>query len=423
VNRIIQRVKHAGATFLGFKLFFCEESAVIVGHKCTFEGRMPDNSRLQKVVNWPICRDLTEVRGFLGTLGTIQIFIKDFAVHAKPLVQLTRKNVDFEFGETQLQAMETLKMLAKDSEAIQAIDYNSPNEVVLAVDSSWMAVRFVLSQIGDDGKRYPSRYRSITWNEREQNYSQAKIKLYGLFRALKAIKVFIIGIKNLVVEVDAKYIKGMINNPDIQPNTTINCWIAGILLFDFKLRHVSSKDHAPADSLSRRLRAEEDPEETNDVDDWIDQVYSFGIETMNRTTVTSGTRLGDDKSRTDGPAKSAPMFHLETPISQTPVQILTTEMAEIPRSEKAREKDNKMGKIKEFLRKPEDKLGLESQDLKKFIRMAQEYFLLNNQLWKKEKHGKHKLVIFGEKRYQLIRQAHNKLGHKGIFTVWMFLLE
>jgi hypothetical protein len=27
--------------------------------------------------------------------------------------------------------------------------------------------------------------------------------------------IYIIGVKNLVVEVDAKYLKGMLNNPDI----------------------------------------------------------------------------------------------------------------------------------------------------------------------------------------------------------------
>ena len=213
-------------------------------------GRLPDESRVQKILDWPICRNLTEVRGFLGTLGTIRIFIKDFAAHAKPLVQLTRKDVEFEFTEEHILAMEKLKMFVQNSEAIKAIDYDCDREVILAVDSSWMAVGFILSQLGEDGKRYPSRYGSITWNETEQRYSQVKLELYGLFQALKAVKTYIVGIKNLVVEVDAKYIKGMINNPDIQPNATINRWIAGILLFDFKLRHVAAKDHTSADGLS-----------------------------------------------------------------------------------------------------------------------------------------------------------------------------
>jgi hypothetical protein len=56
--------------------------------------------------------------------------------------------------------------------------------------------------------------------------------------------------KNLIVEVDTKYLKGMLNNPDIQPNATINRWITGILLFNFKLVHVPAIHHTAANSLS-----------------------------------------------------------------------------------------------------------------------------------------------------------------------------
>ncbi|RDB26456.1 hypothetical protein Hypma_006025 [Hypsizygus marmoreus] len=146
--------------------------------------------------------------------------------------------------------MNRLKDLVIHSPAIRAINYASDQEVILTIDSSWMAVRFILQQLGPDNKRYPSRFGSITWNEREQRYSQAKIELYGLFRALRAVRLYIVGVRNFVVEVDTKCIKGMINNPDIQPNATINRWIAGILLFTFTLRHIPGKDHGPADGLS-----------------------------------------------------------------------------------------------------------------------------------------------------------------------------
>ena len=48
VNRVIQRIKHAGGTFSGLKSSLCTETAVVVGHKCTMEGRLPDESRVQK---------------------------------------------------------------------------------------------------------------------------------------------------------------------------------------------------------------------------------------------------------------------------------------------------------------------------------------------------------------------------------------
>jgi hypothetical protein len=93
--------------------------------------------------------------------------------------------------------METLKALVQGYSAIKGIDYECDREVILAVDSSYIGVGFILLQEGVDGKRYPSRYGSITWNVTEQKYSQAKLELYGLFRALKAVKMYTVGLKKL----------------------------------------------------------------------------------------------------------------------------------------------------------------------------------------------------------------------------------
>ena len=62
----------------------------------------------------------------------------------------------------------------------------------------------------------------------------------------------LVGLPTFRVEVDAKYIRGMLNNPDIQPNNAMNRWIAGIFLFDFELVHVPGRQHAGPDGLSRR---------------------------------------------------------------------------------------------------------------------------------------------------------------------------
>jgi hypothetical protein len=104
------------------------------------------------------------------------------------------------------------------------------------------------------------------------------LELYGLFRALKQICVHIIGIKKLVIEVDAKYIKGMLNKPDIQPNAAINQWIAAILLFDFNLVHVPGDKHSSPDGLSCRPYTDNgNVEDSEDVEDWIDAAGGFTI--------------------------------------------------------------------------------------------------------------------------------------------------
>ena len=281
VLRIAHKLKRANATISAPKVQIGVEKALIVGHLCTYQGREPDTKRIQKILDWPLCKNVTEVRGFLGVLSQIRMFIKDYAKYAKPLTNLTKKTVDFNFRMDEIAAMQALKHLADTCPAIRPLNYQSKNEVILAVDSSYMAVGYIISQLGDNGKRYPNRFGSIIFNDRESRYSQAKLELYGLYRAVKDTKMFIIGVLKLIIEVDAKYIKGMLNNPDIIPNAAANRWIAYIHLFDFMLRHVPAKDHTAPDGLLRRLKAPEDPEqEADDDESWLDSGV-FALEILN----------------------------------------------------------------------------------------------------------------------------------------------
>jgi hypothetical protein len=159
-----------------------------------------------------------------------------------------------------------LKDSILESPALRCLDYKCDHKVILAVDMSVVAVGFILLQLGEDGKHYPNCFGSIALSKVESHYSQAKLELYGLFCALRAVRV---------------YIKGMINNPDLQPNTTINRWIVGILLFQFNLVHVPAAKHAGIDGLSRRPPAENHPEEDDDHEDWVDRTYSFGVTLLN----------------------------------------------------------------------------------------------------------------------------------------------
>ena len=294
VNRILHRMKIVGGTFSGQKSVWCAPSAVVLGHLCTIQGREPDKERLQRILDWPPCTSVSEVRSFLGTMGWVRNFIARYALISRPLVELTRKGNVFVFGEREEAAMQELKETLAKSPALKAIDYESGREVVLAVDSSVMGVGFILLQVGEDGKRYPNRFGSIAWNNREKNYSQAKLELYGLMRALRAVRLYIFGVPKLTVEVDAKYIKGMLNNPDVQPNAIVNRWIATILLFQFQLVHVPAAKHTGADGLSRRPRAPEDEDEEEDVEDWIDRVNGFSLWELEKEGVAVCERVGEE---------------------------------------------------------------------------------------------------------------------------------
>ena len=49
-----------------------------------------------------------------------------------------------------------------------------------------------------------------------------KIGIVWFISSPNAPKLWLIGAKELVVEVDAQYIKGMLNKPDLHPNAAMN---------------------------------------------------------------------------------------------------------------------------------------------------------------------------------------------------------
>lgn len=133
LNVILQKY---GGTFSGKKLQITVEEAVIVGHKCSYRGREPDDEKVQKIRDWPDCETVTDVRGFLGTCGIVRNYIKGFAKIAKPLVDLTRKGADFRFEDEERAAFQALKDAVLTCPALRPIDYASEGRIILAVDSS-----------------------------------------------------------------------------------------------------------------------------------------------------------------------------------------------------------------------------------------------------------------------------------------------
>jgi hypothetical protein len=55
LNRVVQQTKYCGRTYSGPKTVLCVEEITVVGHRCTPSGRLPDPSRIDKIVKWGPC--------------------------------------------------------------------------------------------------------------------------------------------------------------------------------------------------------------------------------------------------------------------------------------------------------------------------------------------------------------------------------
>jgi hypothetical protein len=142
------------------------------------------------------------------SVGVVWIFINNFSLRAHPLIKLTRKDEPFIFSPEQIKAQEDLKTALLESPALCTIDYTSSAPVILAVDTSYIVIGFQLCQydVTTASRRYYNRFCSIMLNDGESKNSQPKLEIYYLYRALCALRLYLIGVQNLVVEVDARYI-------------------------------------------------------------------------------------------------------------------------------------------------------------------------------------------------------------------------
>ncbi|KXN93004.1 hypothetical protein AN958_09690 [Leucoagaricus sp. SymC.cos] len=61
----------------------------------------------------------------------------------------------------------------------------------------------------------------------------------------------------------------------------INQWITAILMFDFKLVHVSGSRHKRPDGLSRRKKSGDDSKNKDQrektAEEWVDKVLEYGV--------------------------------------------------------------------------------------------------------------------------------------------------
>ena len=300
--------------------------------------------------------------------------------------------------------MDLLKKQVTMAPALTPLDYSSRRLIIVAVDSSNIAVGWIVYQLDTESRRRPSRYGSIAWNDRESRYSQAKIELYGVYRALRALRIYLIGLPTFNLEVDAKYIQGMINNPDIQPNNAMNRWIAAILLFTFKLEHVPGKDHGGPDGLSRRKAAVGDIEERED--GWVDEVLGLGI-WVNSWMGGSGSGLAEE----DAPGSTHTSAFLVFSLSAQEDQ-----QGEMPQTKDDVRMDKQLPLIFSFLSTTQRPLGLDEKATRQFIQRSLRFFVKDGKLWRKDTSGMHRLVIMDlGKRLSLISQAHDQLGQTGIF--------
>ncbi|XP_062094187.1 uncharacterized mitochondrial protein AtMg00860-like [Humulus lupulus] len=77
------------------KCEFWLPQVTFLGHIVSKDGVMVDPIKIEAVKNWPRPKNAFEVRCFMGLVGYYRQFVEGFSKIARPLIELTKKNMKF----------------------------------------------------------------------------------------------------------------------------------------------------------------------------------------------------------------------------------------------------------------------------------------------------------------------------------------
>ena len=116
---------------------------------------------------------------------------------ARPLHDLTMKDVPWHWKQEQQQAFDAIKMVFCTEPILKVYDPDLSTH--LECDASGFATGGILSQKHEDGLWHPIAYRSESMSKEEHNYEIYDREMLGLIRALEDWRHFLEGIEFEVI--------------------------------------------------------------------------------------------------------------------------------------------------------------------------------------------------------------------------------
>jgi hypothetical protein len=123
------------------KCSFGVEEIEYLGHVVTGQGVSMDKDKVQAVHDWPVPKNIKQLRGFLGLTGYYRRFIKSYAKIAAPLTDLLKKE-SYVWNEQAEVAFQQLKAAMTSGPVLALPNFQKP--FILETNASGVGVSAVL---------------------------------------------------------------------------------------------------------------------------------------------------------------------------------------------------------------------------------------------------------------------------------------
>src|SRR5256885_7224469 len=106
LEQVFLRLRQARLKLSPEKCFFFKDELPFLGHVVSCKGIHTDSEKLRVIKEFPISKDLTQLRGFIALASYYRRFVKKFSSIVEPLNCLLKKNVPYAWGDNQHKSFE-----------------------------------------------------------------------------------------------------------------------------------------------------------------------------------------------------------------------------------------------------------------------------------------------------------------------------
>lgn len=227
------------------KCQFFRAEVTYLGHRCTNQGVLPDSKKLSAVANYPVPHDKDSTRRFVAFANYYRKFIQNFALIAKPLNTLTKKNTNFKWDNNCQKAFEKLKNCLINPPILAYPDFTK--QFVITVDASALGCGAVLSQI-INGMDKPISFASKSFNHAESKRAPIEQELTGIHWSIKHFRPYIFETE-FKIRSDHKPLVHLYSLKD--PASRLTRMRLDLEEFNFTIEYIKGKKNVCADALSR----------------------------------------------------------------------------------------------------------------------------------------------------------------------------
>ena len=206
--------------------------------------------KVQAVVEWFTFTNLTQMQFFVNFCNFYWHFIKNFSKIVHSLIQLTQKEMIFEWDQACQTIFDHMKKWMTEVFILRHFDQN--RKTILETDSFDYVNDDILSQYDDEETLHSMIYYSKNLSLAECNYEIYDKKLLAIIRAFKhwwsELKLTELFIKMFT---DHQALTSLMKDKELSRRQMR--WVQKLVNFNFKIMYRSDKQNIKVDALTRRV--------------------------------------------------------------------------------------------------------------------------------------------------------------------------